>query len=29
MRIPRPRFSTSSVEEFAAVIDGTYFRDHG
>ena len=27
LRIPRPSFSDSSVEEFASVIDGSFFRD--
>jgi len=25
MRIPRPTFSSSSAEEFASVIDGSFF----
>jgi NAD(P)-dependent dehydrogenase (short-subunit alcohol dehydrogenase family) len=28
LMIKRPTFSTSSADEFAAVIDGSYFRDH-
>ncbi|WP_375488081.1 SDR family NAD(P)-dependent oxidoreductase [uncultured Mycobacterium sp.] len=27
LRMKRPSFATSSVEEFASVIDGSYFRD--
>ena len=27
LRIPRPSFNDSSVEEFASVIDGSFFRD--
>jgi NAD(P)-dependent dehydrogenase (short-subunit alcohol dehydrogenase family) len=28
MRMPRPTFTDHSVEEFASVIDGTYFEQH-
>ena len=28
MRIPRPTFSSSSADEFASVIDGSFFAGH-
>lgn len=28
LRIPRPTFSESTADEFASVIDGTFFNDH-